>query len=215
MPKKQANKAKKFDPRADQATNPVKTPDTKPVEPTEPAQKTEQSVEAKQPDVLSLIGKLTEQITALTTQNSTLAKEVSKLSDNQTKMEDNVEEFKKETSEQRVMNLAKAKASRESKMTIIKKLWNNQTKVQMLVPPGDGRKKGDRYPVQAQGYKYVHTDGREGIPVALYTAIPKGVFDIASESLNQQIENMGFDNRVDQRATTSEGAKFDPERLNR
>lgn len=196
-----AKENKKFDPREDAN---VAEQDNKPETEVSEAQSQEQMPS----DTLELISTLTSQVQQLTQQ-------VQNLSQRNKDVSENLEEFKKESAEQRAASLAKVEKQRLSKREIMKKKWANQNKVQMFIPLEGSEKKGARFPVQANGYSYVHSDGFLGIPKGVYCAVPKGVFDIASESMNQQIENMGFDTRVDTKETTLDGGRFDPTRLER
>lgn len=159
-------------------------------------------------DVLKLISQLTAQVTELT-------KELHAVKSDHTKLSDNVDDFKRETEEQRMKSFEKVEKQRMSKQEIIKRKWAADPKVSLLVPLEGKEKVGARLHVQVQGYVYVHTDGLPGVPKAKYCEVPKGVADIVMESLSQSIENVGTDVRLDTRQLTAEGAKFDPTRLER
>lgn len=201
MPKaKKTTSSKKFDPR-EEAT-PTKAEET--VKTTPSSQSPQVNSDLQQ--ALSVIATLTQQVQGLTTQ-------VQALSDSQSKTEDDVEKYRRESAEQKKASLAKVEANMRSKRQIMKEKWDSQEKVAMFVPYEGSEKKGSRMPVQANGYSYVHTDGFKGVPKGAYVQVPKGVFDIVSESLGQQIENMGYDSRIDTRETNADGGKFDPEKL--
>lgn len=179
--------------------DPTKQEDEKVVE------KPKASAEISQVD---LVKALMEQVTNLTQQVATLQA-------GQKQLGSDVETYREESAAQKMGSMEQARKARMSKIKVMEEKLSKDEKVNMLVPFEQGEKKGARLHVQVNGYTYVHSDGLAGIPKGVYTSVPKGIFDIASYSLGQQIENIGFSHQIDVKEVNADGQRFDPERLMR
>lgn len=191
--------------------DPAPAPKTPEVSPAQELPKEQQGAPVAPSEVsqlLTLVASIQE-----TVRNQSLL--IAQLQNDRSKMSSDIEQYRMESAGQRSQSMEQARANRISKAERMKRLWAAQPKRNFYVPYQPGEKKGARFWVQANGYAYVHSDGQIGIPKGTYCEVPVGVANIAMESLNQVIENMGFDSRLETRDTTSDGQPFDPERLQR
>lgn len=199
---------KPFDPREQNNNTQPKQPAT-PKEKVEPVENS--SSEPSSTDLLGVIAQMQKQAQDMQAQ-------MMKMQQTMITKEQHTEEmatFKAESEAQRRGSVEYARTQHMTKSKRMIEIWNKQPKTRIYIPLDLGEKKGARLTVIVNGAIYIHTDGIAGIPKARYVEIPEGVANIVVESLDQQIENMGYDERIDTRTTTSEGVPFDPERLNR